>query len=696
MMRQTIYNRPMFQTPQRKAAGGIMAGVVPIGMNEGGDMFSFDDGKLNVNIDTDETKKKLDHFFTTEETPEGSGITARDLFNTFVVDPNDPTDVAIAGASAALIGFPPAAAAAFLARLGYKGAKVTKAIMKLDDVQKKIGAQYGEGFLDKLAKIPTNFMKNRVLPDRRIERTLGNEIINRGTQIGTNRLLGGLADDYVDFNIIPSAMADDEIPQEEGGIQNLVELSAMDPEREELAQISAVISESEPEEEGGITSLLPKSIKEARKMKSATFTRGGKKKAAVTKEELEESGLGSLTDFLNQMNFDEKSGRYVQKKADGGIAYLAGGGSPKKIAIKEGIENTEAAIAIVNRIKQAAKTGDDDVLKLMAKEIDNIPNKTLKKIAKKTLQQFTKKQKQPVLPSPVKSDVKNIELAARKNKTFEGEKPTLSSNLAAGNRKLKGAADDASTGTVTTGGKVVGPQGFRDTITGKIVTNPLLLGGTAIGGAYYGLSGDEEPEQQQGSGSGPAPAAGPEPVLGVDTPLNELTVTPRGIRDSEDSLIVEPTIGDRIRNFAKDKLTNIDPSILAGLVNMGSSTDLFEPPKTDAQKFLEGQQGYRLNEAQIGQAETQSKPALFQTFDAIINAQEELGSPLDKANQQKLLLTLFNVTQKDEKFAELIQAVGTYPQLLNQPEIIAQITKELQKDKSSISEIISAATTPTE
>tara|TARA_R110002012_G_scaffold50646_5_gene130969 strand:- start:1761 stop:3821 length:2061 start_codon:yes stop_codon:yes gene_type:complete len=686
----------MFQTPQRKAAGGIMAGVAPIGMNEGGDMFSFDDGKLNINIDTDETKKKLDHFFTTEETPEGSGITARDLFNTFVVDPNDPTDVAIAGASAALIGFPPAAAAAFLARLGYKGSKVARAMMKLDDVQKKIGSQYGEGFLDKLAKIPTNFMKNRVLPDRRVERTLGNEIISRGTQVGTNRLLGGLADDYVDFNIIPSAMADDQIPQEEGGIQNLVELSAMDPEREELAQISAVISESEPEEEGGITSLLPKSIKEARKMKSATFTRGGKKKAAVTKEELEESGLDSLTDFLNQMKFDEESGRYVQKKADGGIAYLAGGGSPKKIAIKEGIENTEAAIAIVNRIKQAAKTGDDDVLKLMAKEIDNIPNKTLKKIAKKTLQQFTKKQKPPTLPDPVKSNVKNIQAEARKPKTFEAEKPTLSSNLAEGNRKLKGAADDASTGTVTTGSKVVGPQRFRDTITGKIVTNPaLLIGGTGAT-AYYGLSGDEEPEQQQGSGSGPAPAAGPKPVLGVDKPLNELTVTPRGIRDSEGSLIVEPTIGDRIRNFAKDKLTNIDPSILAGLVNMGSSTDLFEPPKTDAQKFLEGQQGYRLNEAQIGQAETQSKPALFQTFDAIINAQEELGSPLDKANQQKLLLTLFNVTQKDEKFAELIQAVGTYPQLLNQPEIIAQITKELQKDKSSISEIISAATTPTE
>ena len=30
MMRQNIANRPMFQTPQRKAAGGIMAGVAPM------------------------------------------------------------------------------------------------------------------------------------------------------------------------------------------------------------------------------------------------------------------------------------------------------------------------------------------------------------------------------------------------------------------------------------------------------------------------------------------------------------------------------------------------------------------------------------------------------------------------------------------------------------------------------------------
>ena len=60
MMRQNIANRPMFQTPQRKAAGGIMAGVAPInafmgpmGMSNGGDVFSFDDGKLNINIPQD-------------------------------------------------------------------------------------------------------------------------------------------------------------------------------------------------------------------------------------------------------------------------------------------------------------------------------------------------------------------------------------------------------------------------------------------------------------------------------------------------------------------------------------------------------------------------------------------------------------------------------------------------------------------
>jgi len=32
-----IYRRPMFQNPQQRAGGGIMAGVAPINMSNGGD-----------------------------------------------------------------------------------------------------------------------------------------------------------------------------------------------------------------------------------------------------------------------------------------------------------------------------------------------------------------------------------------------------------------------------------------------------------------------------------------------------------------------------------------------------------------------------------------------------------------------------------------------------------------------------------
>ena len=91
----------------------------------------------------------------------------------------------------------------------------------------------------------------------------------------------------------------------------------------ELAQISDVVSQPEEEitVEGGIEALLPKSILEAREAKSPTFMRGGEEKAAVTKEELEASGIGSLREFLNQMEFDEETGQYVAKMTLGGMGF---------------------------------------------------------------------------------------------------------------------------------------------------------------------------------------------------------------------------------------------------------------------------------------------------------------------------------------------------------------------------------------
>ena len=131
-------NRPMFQTPQMREGSGIMAGVAPINMDEGGFLDSLSDM-------VEEYNPFSSNFLTTEKTEEGSGITARDMFDFLIADPDDPTDVAIAAAMAPLWIFPPAAIAARLARMGYKGAKVTKALEKVADVQKKVPSIVGGG-----------------------------------------------------------------------------------------------------------------------------------------------------------------------------------------------------------------------------------------------------------------------------------------------------------------------------------------------------------------------------------------------------------------------------------------------------------------------------------------------------------------------------------------------------------------------
>ena len=83
----------------------------------------------------------------------------------------------------------------------------------------------------------------------------------------------------------------------------------------------------------------------------------------------------------------------------------------------------------------------------------------------------------------------------------------------------------------------------------------------------------------------------------------------------------------KVREFSSD----VDPAVLAGLVNMGSSTDLFEPPKTDAQKFMEGMQGYKFQEAEI----EKGKSDLERSFDAIVDIRKEIGVPLNKDQEQQ-------------------------------------------------------------
>ena len=176
-------NRPMFQTPQIREGSGIMAGVAPINMDEGGFLDSLSDM-------VEEYNPFSSNFFTTEKTEEGSGITARDMFDFLIADPDDPTDVAIAAAMAPLWLFPPAAIAARLARMGYKGAKVTKALEKVADVQKKVPTLLGKGTGKGAGYV----------------------------QSQTGRVVGDLGEGAINA-IIPEAVAEDE-----GGISSLPEI----------------------------------------------------------------------------------------------------------------------------------------------------------------------------------------------------------------------------------------------------------------------------------------------------------------------------------------------------------------------------------------------------------------------------------------------------------------------------------------
>ncbi len=120
---------------------GIMAGVAPVrGYSNGGeaesDLGFMDYARVmpgvikNMIVGDDGT---MSDFFTTEKTAEGQGLTARDLFDFFIVDPEDPTDVAIATTTAGLMASgvgAPGAIAAQLGRMGYKGKKVADVIRK--------------------------------------------------------------------------------------------------------------------------------------------------------------------------------------------------------------------------------------------------------------------------------------------------------------------------------------------------------------------------------------------------------------------------------------------------------------------------------------------------------------------------------------------------------------------------------------
>ena len=144
-MYDEVMRRPMFQTPQQRQASGIMAGVAPVRGYADGDLVEDEDPSFmdkagsvasvigDAIVGDDGT---MSDFFTADSMKnprKGQGLTARDFTDFFIVNPDDPVDVGIASATAALAAggiTAPAAMISYLGRLGYKGKKVFDAVEK--------------------------------------------------------------------------------------------------------------------------------------------------------------------------------------------------------------------------------------------------------------------------------------------------------------------------------------------------------------------------------------------------------------------------------------------------------------------------------------------------------------------------------------------------------------------------------------
>ena len=345
-----IYSRPMFQTPQQRSGGGIMAGVAPVNMQDGGDPgvmdWAFgDDGYVGNRLLSD-----LGETFSLRKTDEGSGANLRD-FTDLIFDPDDPIDRATLG----LMTVPPVFAYARLASMGVKGAKLAQQISKMDKVKD----------LYKRMTQTEEFRKGVPLATTAYGLNLGTDTVSG--------LMGYAADPEVSGPLVETVKTEaplwGELARDIATLPGLAidrgmewispsasaeELNA-EPEElyaEELnGGIGGLDVEAEPEE-GGIAD-LPASIWEAREMHLPTFMRDDDELAAVTVEDLEESEFDNLTDYLNAMDFDEESGEYVLKKAEGGEAKKE---MPRDIsgflAFSE-LENLDAFMKLSDKDKQA-------------------------------------------------------------------------------------------------------------------------------------------------------------------------------------------------------------------------------------------------------------------------------------------------------------------------------------------------------
>jgi hypothetical protein len=145
----SVYSRPMFQTPQQRAGGGIMAGIAPIDgtmgamkLEEGGDpglldqlSSYYDENISGIPTGLGEMISNLsDKEFRDEFLEEEFGDTSLIGEGGLLFDPNSRLDQA----SLALVGIPPLAAMAKLASMGVKGAKLFSQLRKINKANKQL------------------------------------------------------------------------------------------------------------------------------------------------------------------------------------------------------------------------------------------------------------------------------------------------------------------------------------------------------------------------------------------------------------------------------------------------------------------------------------------------------------------------------------------------------------------------------
>ena len=660
----------MFQNPQQRAGGGIMAGVAPINMSNGGDPNDtwakaissglgayVDDAKYLYDQLPDmptpsEAGRMYDeginvddlygegNFFSLDKTEAGSGMNLRDITDVLIVDPEDPVDLAIAASAVGMLAAPPGLIGVGLAKLGYTGVKIKRVLQRVAGLQKKLGDDelkniQGSGLSGKLEERAremganpidnlkrdsdvAGFAQNRFAPT-----TLG--------QYETTRFLSLPAQEAYDkINFISPAQASEapypEIPEYEGGpvettdaTAGIAAIETKDP------KIDTLVREAETDAEGGIAKVA-RSIAEARsdEFKSPTFRRGDKDLAAVTKEDLIDAGYegpGALTDYLNDMKFDDELGEYIKDieakgKADGGVVGLWTGGAA---AVQRGLAAARAArLAAANKVNP-----------------------------------------------PWSKQALDGQMDARRGG------PPASPDMPAGGK----VTDDVDVKT----GNLFSRNPIKTTI------------GTIAGGLYAAdafLKPDEEEVAGPSSGGGSGSSViEEEPAFTQVDGKNQPAPFP--INPNKD-LITKTT------DYLKGSLSKLKDQYASdprkGLFIAGQLMKAREGivPINGITALTEAEMQYENLIAEEKSKGNDGKPPLFQMYDAIVEEQIALGNPMSEKVKQEVLASLFDATRSNEFMSTLFKGIALNPQLLAEGQLTDLISETAIEAGGDIGALLTA------